>query len=181
VTTFGERLDKTTVRFERLLPGPIDRVWEYITNGEKRAKWLAGGKTEPEVDGLVQMNFNNSSLSPLPDDAPPPRHCDEPEKVSWQGRVTRCEPPRLFAHTWEFGDEHAEVEYELSEQDDKVLLVLTHRRLKDDDEVLAVSAGWHTHLDVLCDVLEGKTPRPFWRAYTALAAEYEARLESDSA
>lgn len=181
MNTFGERPDKTTVRFERLLPGPIERVWQYITEGDKRAKWLAGGNTEAVVDGLVEMKFDNNSLSPLPDDAPPPQHCGEPAKVSWQGRVTRCDPPHLFAHTWEFGDEHSEVEYTLSEQDDKVLLVLTHRRLKDDDEALAVSGGWHTHLDILGDVLEGQTPRPFWKSYTALAAEYAARSESKSA
>ena len=63
---FGERLDDTTVRFERLLPGPIERVWEYITDGEKRAKWLAGGKTEQVVDGSIELLFHNNSLSPLP-------------------------------------------------------------------------------------------------------------------
>ncbi len=178
---FGERLDKTTVRFERLLPGPIERVWEHITDGDKRAKWLAGGKTERVVDGCVEMKFDNNSLSPLPDDTPPPQHCDEPAKVSWQGRVTRCDPPHFFTHTWEFGDDPSEVGYELSEQDGKVLLVLTHRRLQGDDEALSVSGGWHAHLDILGDVLEAKTPRPFWKTYTALAAEYEARSKSKSA
>ena len=34
---YGELLDENTVRFERLLPGPIERVWSYLTEGEKRA------------------------------------------------------------------------------------------------------------------------------------------------
>lgn len=174
---FGERLDDTTVRFERLLPGPIERVWEYITDGEKRAKWLAGGKTEQVVGGSIELLFHNNSLSPLPDDPPPPKYCGNAEKMSYSGRVTQCEPPRLFAHTWESEDEHSEVEYRLEAQDDKVLLVLTHRKLQDDDTVLGICGGWHAHLEILIDVLEGRTPAPFWRTHTALEAAYAERLE----
>lgn len=176
---YGERLDKTTVRFERLLPGPIERVWQYLTESNKRAKWLASGDTELAINGLVEMNFHNASLSPLPDDEPPQKYCGLPEKMSFSGHVTRCDPPNLLAHTWEFGDEHSEVEYVLSEQEDKVLLVLTHRRLKDDDEILSVSAGWHSHLDILDDVLEGQTPQPFWKSHTALETKYQSRMESN--
>ncbi len=175
---FGERLDQSTVRFERLLPGPIERVWQHITESDKRAKWLAAGNTELVIGGLVEMKFQNAALSPLPDDPPPPKYCGLPEKTSFPGHVTRCEPPHLLAHTWEFENHHSEVEYLLSEQDDKVLLILTHRRLQDDDEVLSVSGGWHAHLDILGDVLEGQTPRPYWRTHTALEAEYVSRLEN---
>ena len=81
MNSYGERLDKTTVRFERLLPGPIERVWQYISDGEKRAKWLAGGSTELAVDGVVNLEFHNASLSPLPDDPPPNKYCGLPEKM----------------------------------------------------------------------------------------------------
>ena len=144
---FGERLDKTTVRFERLLPGPIERVWDYITDGEKRSKWLAGGDFELTVDGAIQMNFHNASLSPLNDDPPPPKYCGYAEKTSYSGRVISCEPPYLLTHTWESEDEYSEVEYRLEEQDDKVLLVLTHRKLQDDETVLGVCGGWHVHIE----------------------------------
>ena len=34
---YGERIDETTVRFVRILPGPIERVWDYLTDaGEAR-------------------------------------------------------------------------------------------------------------------------------------------------
>ena len=29
------------VRFERLLPGPIERVWEYLTKPDLQRAWLA--------------------------------------------------------------------------------------------------------------------------------------------
>ena len=34
---------KPAVRFERLLPGPIERVWEFVTESEPRSRWLAAG------------------------------------------------------------------------------------------------------------------------------------------
>ncbi len=176
MSTLGERLNATTVRFERTLPGPIERVWAYITESEKRARWLCSGDTEPRIEGLVEMNFHNASLSPLPDDPPPPKYCGLPEKMSFSGRVTRYEPPACLAHTWDFEDSPSEVEYQLRENGDKVLLTITHRKLDSNDEVLSVSAGWHAHLDILEDVLEHRTPRPFWKTHTAHEAMYEDRI-----
>ena len=173
---FGELLDESTVRFERLLPGPIERVWSYLTEGEKRARWLCGGDVETVADGHVDMHFHNASLSGDDDIPRPEKFQDMPEKMSFEGKVTRCEPPRILEHTWEFDDESSLVCYELTEEEDKVKLVLTHRRLDSKDTVLSVSGGWHTHLNVLVDVLEGSPPRPFYKMQQQFAAEYEKRL-----
>ncbi len=164
------------MRFERLLPGPIERVWEYLTDGDKRATWLCGGETELHVGGNVEMHFHNASLSRQPDIDPPEKYSDLPERPSFSGRVTRCEPPRLLAHTWDFEDDHSEVCYELEEVGDKVRLVLTHRKLASRDEVISASGGWHTHLDILEDVLGGREPQAFWKTHTPLEAEYERRF-----
>ncbi len=48
---YGELIAPDTVRFKRLLPGTIDRVWSYLVDSEKRGKWLAGGDTEERVGG----------------------------------------------------------------------------------------------------------------------------------
>lgn len=177
---YGERLDETTVRFERLLPGPIERVWEYITDSEKRATWLAGGSTELAVDGIIELHFHNTSLSPLPDDPPPQKYCGLPEKMSYSGRVTVCEPPNRIAHTWVSDDEYSEVDYQLQKRGDQVLLVITHRRLNDDEMLLGVCGGWHAHLDILFAVLAGRTPPPFWKTHTALEKEYARKLGFES-
>ncbi len=175
---YGELLDEQTVRFERLLPGPIERVWRYLTESEKRAKWLCGGDVETAVDGDVNMHFHNIAISQASsDDIPrPEKYNDMPLKMSFAGKVTRCEPPYVLQHTWEFEDENSEVCYELTEEGDRVRLVLTHRRLDTKDIVLSVSGGWHTHLNVLVDVLNGDTPRPFYKMQTQLEAEYSERL-----
>ena len=106
---YGERLDESTVRFERILPGPIERVWDYLTDAGKRATWLCGGETEPQVGGKVEMKFNNASLSSKPDIAPPTKYKDMPEEVAFGGTVTRFDPPRVLAHTWDFENEQSEV------------------------------------------------------------------------
>jgi len=176
MSKYGERLDDTTVRFERLLPGPIERVWAYLTEGDKRAKWLCGGETELEPGGHVDMHFHNASLSNGTDIDRPAKHAHLPEKMSFTGTVVSCDPPRSLCYTWNFEETLSEVSYELSEQDDRVLLVLTHRKLSSDEEVLDVSAGWHTHLDILVDILNDREPAPFWKAHTEFEAEYEERL-----
>ena len=173
---YGELLDENTVRFERLLPGPIERVWSYLTESDKRAQWLCGGDVEAAVDGHVDMHFHNVSLSSDDDIPRPDKYRDKPEEMSFEGRVIRCEPPHVLEHTWEFGDEHSEVCYQLEEQGDKVRLVLTHRRLETSDTVLSVSTGWHTHLNLLEDVLEEKKPRPFYQMQLQYESEYGQRL-----
>ena len=98
----GELIANDTVRFERLLPGPIERVWSFIVDSDKRAQWLCGGATELRIGGHVDMHFHNASLSNQQDIARPEKYRDMPEKVSFAGTVTRCDPPRLLAHTWDF-------------------------------------------------------------------------------
>ncbi len=176
MTDYGERLDKSTVRFERLLPGPIERVWSYLVEGDKRAQWLCGGDAEAAVGGRIDLHFNNASLSGPDDIEPPEKYRNVEGPVSFSGKVTRYEPPTQFAHTWEFHDEASEVCYELEERGDKVRLVLTHRKLHSDETLLSVSGGWHNHLDILVAILEQRAIRPFWKTHVALEAEYRERL-----
>ena len=173
---YGELIDDSTVRFERLLPGPIERVWQFLVESDKRAKWLCAGDTVLEVGGRVDMRFDNASLSTKPDIEIPEKYRDMPANPTFSGTVTRCDPPRLLQHTWDFEDDHSEVCYELSEAGDKVRLVLTHRRLQTQQEITSVCGGWHTHLGILEDVLAGREPPAFWKTHTRIEAEYLKRL-----
>ena len=173
---YGERIDASTVRFERLLPGPIERVWEYLSNGTRRATWFAGGDTELEVGGKIELRFNNSALPPLEAVVHYDKYKDYSDDIAFDGTVTQCDPPHRLAYTWNFENENSEVCFELTEVGDRVRLVLTHSKLASDREVLDVSAGWHTHLDILEDVLSGREPRPFWKTHTPPEAEYERRV-----
>jgi hypothetical protein len=58
---------------------------------------------------------------------------------------------------------------------DKVL-TLIHRRLLDRHTMVGVSAGWHAHLAILIDHLNGSEPAAFWTTFEALGREYESRI-----
>ena len=175
---FGELIAPDTVRFERMLPGPIERVWAYLTESDKRAQWFCSGETELRVGGHIDLHFDNSQLSPL-DDVPPPESCkDMPATISFTGEVTACETPRLLTFIWREPDGYSEVSYELTEQNDGVRLVLTHRRLEPRSVVVTVCSGWHTHLDILEAVLTGSQPQPYWARYSDLETQYDSRIEA---
>jgi uncharacterized protein YndB with AHSA1/START domain len=174
MSEFGVVTEARTLRIRRVLPGPIERVWAYLTESEKRGRWLASGPMDVRVGGRVELTFRNSDLSAHGE--PAPDKYKQYEGASFEGRVTRCEPPRLLSYTW--GDD-SEVTFELSPEGEKVLLVLTHRRMPDRTAMVLFGSGWHTHLDILVDRLGGREPRPFWSTHARLEAEYEKRLPAD--
>ena len=168
-----------TVRIERTLPGPIERVWSFLTESEPRGRWLASGDMQLKVGGRVEHVFNNSKLTEN-DVAPPPKYAQYADENRMQGRVLACEPPRLLAYSWGEGADASEVRFELSTQGNDVRLVLTHSRLPNREQMLSVAGGWHTHLDILADHLNGRTPPGFWATHTRLEAEYAKRIPEES-
>ena len=174
---YGVVTEPGTVRLERVLPGPIERVWAYLTEPEKRGKWLASGAMELRVGGRVELKFNHSELSA---EKSPSDEYKKYESCTFRnGRVTRCEPPKLLSYTW--GDEpgeNSEVTFELSARGKGTLLIVTHRRLRDRGEMVGVASGWHSHLGILEDQLDGREPRHFWTSFLKTKAEYEKRIVS---
>ncbi|HEX7048501.1 MAG TPA: SRPBCC family protein [Gammaproteobacteria bacterium] len=166
-----------TIVFRRTLPGPIERVWAYLTESEKRGKWFAAGETELKAGGKVEFHFLHKILSHEPT---PERFKDMENGVSFEARVVECDPPRRLAYTWPTsnGGDNSEVTFELTPQDDRVLLVLTHRKL-DPDNMTGTAAGWQSHLGILEDVLNDQPPRGFWTTHAKAEADYK-RMIADS-
>jgi uncharacterized protein YndB with AHSA1/START domain len=162
-----------TVRLERLLPGPVERVWAYITESDKRAKWLAAGEFDLRVGGKVRLEFDNSKL---PNDADTPPQYKERGKHAFEGVITRLETNRLLSHTWPWDSADTEVSYELAPRGKEVLLTIVHRRLPGAALQKGVIAGWDVHSGILADVLNGVAPRPFWSTHAKLEQEYAATL-----
>jgi len=133
---------------------------------------------ELRVGGTVDLHFHHANLSKHAKPAPE-RFKKYDSGVTTHGRVTRCEPPRVLSYTWEpeHHDGESEVTFELTPQGDKVRLLLTHRRLRDRKAMLGIGTGWHTHLGVLADRLNGREPGGFWSAFVANEAEYKKRLQ----
>lgn len=176
MSDYGKQVDETTVRFERLLPGPIERVWSYLTDPKKRAEWFAGGAAEIKKPGLVEFIFDHRNLT-TPDDKPPKKHEKHAGEMRFEIRIVKVEAPRLLVWEWQDPDATAsEVRIELAPRGGKVLLTLTESKLATRDRLIGNSGGWHAHLDILQAKLEGRTPPPFWTTHTRLEADYGKRF-----
>jgi uncharacterized protein YndB with AHSA1/START domain len=172
---YGEVLNPTTVRMERLLSGSIDEVWSYITDPDKRRTWLAFGAMELKVGGKVVLAFDFSFLT---SEAAPERFRAFESGHTLKGHVTVCEPPHLLSFTWneKEGKTPSEVRFELVPQGEKTLLILTHTKLPGRGDMVNVSGGWHTHLDILDDRLNKREPRKFWNTLAQMQDEYKQRI-----
>ncbi len=174
-TDYATFIDNDTLTLERLLPGPIETVWACLTESEHKAKWLSGGDVEPKVGGKVTHNFDNQKISDYPEPTPD-KYKDMPDQVTMTGEVLAWEPYNLLSYTWDEGDgTSSEVIFKLSDQEDgKVKLILIHTKVPDSrDFKVGVSAGWHTHLNMLRNILKRDKPGQFWSIHMSLEEEYE--------
>jgi len=167
----GTSPEQATVRLERMLPGPIERVWAYLVEPGKRATWCAGGVFDLRVGGKADLHFDHSLISAEPT---PPEAKAKP--CDWTCTITRLEPPRVLAYTFAPGGPESEVTFELETRGQGVLLVLTHRRLADRGKMIGVAGGWDAHVGILEDRLNNVEPRPFWATMARLRKQYEATL-----
>ncbi|WP_426958584.1 SRPBCC family protein [Muricoccus radiodurans] len=166
---YGVLTEPATLTIQRLLPGPIDRVWRYLTEGELRRQWLAAGEMEMRVGAAFELVWRNDELTD------PPGHRPEGHSAEHrlESRITELDPPRRLSITW---GRSGGVTFTLEPAGERVLLTLVHHRLPDRETMLNVSAGWHNHLDVLAAKMAGGQTDPFWDGWLRLKTEYEARL-----
>jgi uncharacterized protein YndB with AHSA1/START domain len=170
LSTQGELIEPMSVRIERRLPGPIERVWSYLTDSELRAKWLATGDMAGGVGAKVDLVWRNDDLSGRDEQRPE----GVPAERTMACEIIRFEAPRLLVLGW--GASGSEVTFQLEPKGAEILLTVTHRRLPDRSALLGVSAGWHAHLDILVGVLRGGELPLFWANWIRLRTEYDARL-----
>jgi uncharacterized protein YndB with AHSA1/START domain len=135
------------VRFERLLPGPIERVWDHLTNTRLLPAWFGeNSHIEPRQGGAVRLMDGHV-----------------------RGVVTLWQPPHRLSYTWNVfapGDPpdaasaypESCLTLTLESRGDEVLLVLTHLPVLERFEKQN-AMGWHTFLDILGDTLEGAKVR----------------------
>ena len=171
MTSTSTSTQQATVRLERLLPGPIERVWAYLTDAEKRKTWFAGGVFDLRVGGKADLYFDHSLISS--EETPDER---KGKKNSFTEKITRFDPPRLLSYTFAHGGPESEVTFELETRGKDVLLVITHVRIADRNTMIGLASGWDAHLCILADRLNGVEPRPFWTTHAKLKQEYEAKL-----
>jgi uncharacterized protein YndB with AHSA1/START domain len=145
-----------TLTLVRDLPGPIERVWAFLTDPHFLTRWFSEGTVADRVGGKVRF------------------------EMGAEGRITAYEPPRLLEYTWNEPNLargpilDAVVRWELLEVESHVRLTLTHRRLSD-LEAIGHGAGWHAFLDRLSASFEGCEPPQIMERFALLQREYGKR------
>jgi uncharacterized protein YndB with AHSA1/START domain len=113
-----------TVTIIRTYNAPVADVWDACTNFERIPRWFLPVSGEPRVGGRFQLEGNAA------------------------GTIERCDPPKTFAATWEFGGDVTWIELRLSpEANGRTRFELEHIAHVDDERWLqfgpgAVGVGW---------------------------------------
>jgi uncharacterized protein YndB with AHSA1/START domain len=142
-------LSGKTLRYERQLAHPIDRVWHVLTDEAETEYWFPGKIIGPrEVGAKVKFQFGPRPPGIIADDfaaliASKQAGFDNAPPEVFEGTIEAFDPPTVFALDWA-GDK---VRFELSAKQGGTQLVLIYTFV---DAIPAdVGAGWHVSLDFL--------------------------------
>jgi uncharacterized protein YndB with AHSA1/START domain len=150
----GTIVDDRTVRFERLLPAPVARVWWFLSDPEGMTGWLTDGDVELRVGGRLELRWEGGEVE--------------------HGEVTAWEPERVLEYTWNVSGERSLVRYELTPRGARTLLVLTHTRLEP-NRLAGYAAGWDSHVAMLVAACDGGS-RGFRERYEQILPVYRERV-----
>ncbi|HEY4438969.1 MAG TPA: SRPBCC family protein, partial [Candidatus Elarobacter sp.] len=156
-----------TIRFTRSLPGPIHRVWSYLTEEDDLATWLTKrGAVPAEVGASFVLHMAG-------DDEMAEREGVEPKTY---GTVRVFDAPHVLEYTWGVKMPDGEllesvVRFELESEGDRVALTLTHSGVIDGFESRTLG-GWHSLLDALEARLDGRDPGSFMENFRRIEETY---------
>ncbi len=166
---YGVVTEPFELTIQRRLPGPIERIWAYLTDSDLRRQWLASGIMPQTPGGSFELVWRNDELTGSPAGRPE----GFPEEQRMQSEIIVFEAPHRLAFSW---PPRGEVSIELRTVGKDVLLTLVHKRISDRRNMTMVGAGWHMHLDILVARANGEQPAPFWEGWLRLRDEYEGLL-----
>ena len=137
----------TTVRFDRRLRHPVERVWEALTDPDELRSWWGDTKLELVEGGLFQLRWRNTD--------------ENGHVATLDGTITGIDPPRLLEISADWGSTapnqpgtRTHLTWELEPDGDHTLLHFTNKVDAPTQDV-RTAAGWHLHLDALATVLAG--------------------------
>lgn len=122
------------VRFERHLKHSVEKVWSWLTDNDKLAKWFS----ELSVDdlregGVIKFDMQNGTFEEL--------------------EILELKLHEVLEYTW--GEDR--VRFELYPEPGGCRLVLTEKLTKVTDHTPRDIAGWDVCLDVIEALLDGRT------------------------
>lgn len=147
--------DGYQVVLERRFPVSVSKLWNAITDPKIMTLWFMDVSLELKAGGRMEFRWNDEA------------------KTVMTGKVVRVEHEKVFEYLWENEDGPDECAlWEVSADGPSgSILKLTYSRVSDKYGV-SVAAGWHTYLDHLLEVLNGRTtPFPPYTGETPAMAE----------
>jgi uncharacterized protein YndB with AHSA1/START domain len=101
----------------------VEDVWDACTNPERIPRWFLPVSGELKLGGRYQLEGNAG------------------------GVIERCDPPKSFAATWEYGGEVSWIEVRLADEGERTRFELEHIALVDDERWAefgpgAAGVGW---------------------------------------
>ena len=160
----GTVVDGDTLRFVRVVPHSVERVWRAISDEAELRAWMRYPvRFEPRVGGTARF-FGDGQGSIV-------------------GRVFIFDPPKTLAFSFfdpareaELIDTEWSVRWDLEPAGEGCRLTFTHRGLGG-AHLWGLGEGWHGFLDQLAAYLEG-TLDAWMKAFAARGGEEDTRLLS---
>jgi uncharacterized protein YndB with AHSA1/START domain len=139
----GEVIAESAVRFTRLFQAVPEQVWTFLTASEKLPEWYGEGRIEPREGGAISLKAGHI-----------------------RGVVTGWRPNAFLAYSWNVFSPGETIsrwpisylEFALSPEGNGTRLVLTHRPIPAEMQK-QTAVGWHTMLDLIESGLRGEYPQ----------------------
>lgn len=121
-------------RWERRIAHARGEVWAALTEPARLREWLADADIDLREGGSIELRWLNS-------------------EAVMSGRITRLEHGRLLEYE---GEPHGLLRWELSDDGDGGTLLVFTNRIPGPSYPEIALAGWHVHLDMFDDALDGR-------------------------
>ncbi|HEU4895578.1 MAG TPA: SRPBCC domain-containing protein [Acidimicrobiia bacterium] len=151
------RPEGVSVHFERVLAAPADEVWELLATADGLERWLARATVDLGPGGVVDLDFGDDGIG--------------------GGDLIEVVPGATLEYHWRFtGEPDSVVRFELEPIDAVTTRLRLHHTLLPDSQATGYGAGWHSHLDQLEALIDGRDPIDWGARFTELLPHYRERV-----
>ena len=152
-STVERTKDRVTIRFERHLAHPVEKVWRAVTERDRLNQWFPN---DVGVDTITEGATLHYTFR-------------DNEGPAGDGTVIEFDPPRLLVLDWY----DAILRIELTAEGDGTRFVFSHTIEDDGERPVRDSAGWHVCIEHLAATLDGGPPVPDdrWKELEPVYAE----------